>query len=78
MKPKVTFQRGSTTRVDHSITMPSTRPAVRAPKGLPMPPRMTAAKIGSSSSKPSSGRRLVRAPERTPATPARAPAKSQV
>ena len=65
-KPNVTFQRGSTTSVDHSITTPSTSPAVSAPNGLPIPPRMTAAKIGSSSSKPKLGLEVGQRPREDP------------
>ena len=76
--PTAVFQRASMTRVDHSVITPITIPAASAPKASPIPPRITAAKIGSSSSKPSSGVESVIAAASTPARPASAPAKIQV
>ena len=76
--PTAIFQRDSIKSVDHSITSPSTIPPASAPKASPIPPRITAAKIGSSSPKPSSGRTSVTAAASTPASPASPPAKIHV
>ena len=56
--PTAVFRPGSMNSVDISVTRPSTIPPARAPNASPMPPRTTAAKIGSRSAKPSSGLRL--------------------
>src|SRR5207253_204873 len=78
-KPTAIFQRASITSVDHSWISPSRKPPASAPYASPMPPRTTAANRLSNSRNPRSGVNVPTAEAyRTPARPARPPAKSQV